>query len=77
MANLSISQKYLIAESGDVVKACLVLMNEVVQRHVNRLVSEPLDEHAGIRLMLIKSNIDGMKTLIKEFEQAVAKNNKS
>jgi hypothetical protein len=74
---LTLDEKVLIADNHDAILAGIKLMEELVDRHIQRLLSESLDENAGTRLLLLRAKIDGMKGLINEYKQAITKNNKS
>jgi hypothetical protein len=70
---LTIDEKAMISDSMDAVRAAKKLMQAVVDRYVEKLLTESLD---GTKLVMLRANIDGMKALIYEYEQAL-KNNRS
>lgn len=74
---LTIDEKYLIAENLDCLKAGVKLLHLVVERHIDKLLSESIDSGDGAKLLIQRAKIDGMRGLISEYEQLISKTIKS
>ncbi len=74
---LTIDEKYLLADGPDTLAAGVKLLHTIVDRHIDKLLSESIESGDGAKLLIQRAKIDGMRGLISEYEKLVAKTVKS
>lgn len=71
--SLTLDEKYLLADNIDTLRAGIKLMKDVVQRHIDKLMSESIEDGNATKLLIQRAKLDGMRSLIFEYEQLITK----
>lgn len=72
MAKLDIVQAQLLADNKDTAKVCSALLMLCMDNYRKRIFTLPLDDQdSSHKLHLAMARLDGMKSLIKDFELAI------
>ena len=71
---MTLEERELIQDNLDVIRAGVKVMHQVVDRHIQKLLTESIEDGQGVKLVLLRAKIDGMKGLIYEYEQLIKSN---
>jgi len=70
---LTIDEKYLLADNIEALKAGAKLLHTIVDRHIDKLLTESIDSGEATKLLIQRAKIDGMRGMISEYEQLISK----
>ncbi len=66
---LSHEERELLSDNRELVALVHRLASSFLDRHVERLLTESIDDGDGTKLLLCRARLDGMKQLLSELSQ--------
>lgn len=70
---LTMDEKVLLADNKEIITASVKVMEMIIERHIEKLVTQSVDDGQTGKLLVLKSRVDGMREMVREYEQLVAK----